>query len=85
MADKQYYVKVNFEWGTDVDGVLASKNTGGVAWVSMPYDNSVGLQAYAIIPAINDMLVKAGELGLMTTSLDLPEVAALKEKGAKLK
>ena len=85
MADKQYYVKVNFEWGTDVDGVLTPKNTGGVEWVSMPYDNSVGLQNYAIIPAINDMLAKAGELGLMTTSLDLPEVAALKEKAAKPK
>ena len=65
MADKQYYVKVSFEWGTDTDGALTPKNTGGVEWVSMQYDPSVILQTEAIIPAINGMLTKAGELGLM--------------------
>ena len=70
MAEKQYYVKVSFEYGTDVDGVFTVKNSGVASWVSMPYDNVVGLQNYAIIPALNMMNTKAGELGLMTSSID---------------
>ena len=70
MAEKQYYVKVSFEYGTDVDGVFTVKNSGEASWVSMPYDNVVGLQNYAIIPALNMMNTKAGELGLMTSSID---------------
>ncbi len=73
MADKQYYVKVSFEWGTDADGVKTPKNTGGAEWVSMPYDPSVILQTQAIIPAVNDMLTKAGELGLMATEAEVPK------------
>lgn len=70
--EKQYYIKVRFEFGTDVDGVLTPKNSGGVEWVSMPYDNVVGLQNFAIIPALNQMAVKAGELGMLATDLDFP-------------
>ena len=71
MAEKQWYVKVNFDFGVDNgDGTFTSKNSGGAEWVSMPYDNVVGLQNYAIIPAINMMNTKAGELGLMTSSID---------------
>ena len=71
MADKQYYVKINFEYGVDNgDGTYIMKNDGEVKWVSMPYDNAVGLQNYAIIPALNMMNTKAGELGLMTSSID---------------
>ena len=71
MADKQYYVKINFEYGVDNgDGTFTPKNSGGAEWVSMVYDNAVGLQNYAIIPAINMMNTKAGELGLMVSSID---------------
>ena len=68
--DKQYYVKVTFEWGVDnEDGTYTPKNTGDVVWVSMSKDDSVGLQNYAVIPAINDMNTKAGELGMMASGL----------------
>ena len=68
--DKQYYVKVSFEWGVDnEDGTYAPKNTGDIFWGSMAYENSVGLQNYAIIPALNDGMTKAGELGLMASGM----------------
>ena len=72
MADKQYYVKIDFEYGVDNgDGTFDVKNDGRAAWYSMPYDNAVGLENYAIIPALNMMNTKAGELGLMTSGFDL--------------
>ena len=72
MSDKQYYVSVKFEYGVDEgDGTFTMKNDGGARWVSMPYDNAVGLQNYAIIPALNLMATKAGELGMMVSSIDL--------------
>ena len=75
MSDKQYYVQVKFEYGVDnEDGTFTMKNDGEVRWVSMPYDNVVGLQNYAIIPALNMMNTKAGELGLMVTSLDIDKL-----------
>ena len=75
MADKQYYVKMNFEYGVDNgDGTYTMKNDGEVKWVSMPYDNAVGLQNYAVIPALNMMNTKAGELGLMVSSLDFTKL-----------
>ena len=70
MSDKQHYVKVTFEFGNDVDGEYIPKNSGECVWVSMPYDNAVGLQNYAVIPALNMMNTKAGELGLMTSGID---------------
>ena len=71
MAEKQYYVKVSFEYGVDNgDGTLEMKNDGEVKWVSMHYDNAAGLQNYAIIPALNMMNTKAGELGLMASGID---------------
>ena len=72
---KQYYVRVKFEFGVDNgDGTFAMKNDGEVKWVSMPYDNAVGLQNYAVIPALNMMSTKAGELGMMVSSLDLDKL-----------
>ena len=71
MSDKQYYVQIKFEYGVDNgDGTYTMKNDGMARWVSMPYDNGVGLQNYAVIPALNMMNTKAGELGLMTSSVD---------------
>ena len=69
--EKQYYVSVKFEYGVDNgDGTFTMKNDGGARWVSMPYDNAVGLQNYAVIPALNLMATKSGELGLMVSSMD---------------
>ena len=71
MADKQYYVKVNFEYGVDnEDGTFTMKNDGNARWVSMTYDAAVGLQNYAIVPALNLINTKAGEAGLMVSGLD---------------
>lgn len=75
MSEKQYYVKLTFEWGTDTDGELAPKTTGEVLWASMSYADSVGLQTYAIIPSLNDAGTKAGELGLMKSgSIPVPDI-----------
>ena len=63
MADKEYYVKVDFEWGVDEGGEFTAKNRGNAVWVSMPYDHSVMLQNYAVIPCLTEMFTKAGELG----------------------
>ena len=71
MADKQYYVKVTFEFGVDGgDGTFTPKNDGSARWVSMDHDSAVGLENYAIIPALNLMNTKAGELGLMVSGID---------------
>jgi len=75
MADKQYYVKITFEFGTDVDGVLTPKNNGEVRWNSMPYDAAVVLQNQAIIPTLTDGIVKAGALGYEATEVKAPAKA----------
>jgi len=77
MDGKQYYVKVNFEFEFGVDngdGTFVIKNDGVLKsdWVSMQYDNAVGLQNYAVIPAMNMLATKAGELGLLVTDIDFP-------------
>ena len=72
MPDKQHYVKVNFEYGTDVDGTFTPKNTGETVYVSMPYESAVALQNHAIIPGFVLMLEKAGELGLEASGGTLP-------------
>ena len=79
MAEKQYYVKVDcqFEFGVDNgDGTFEVKNDGSLKsnWVSMGYDNAVGLQNYSIIPALNMLSTRAGELGLMTSTVDFAGV-----------
>jgi hypothetical protein len=75
MGDKQYYVKINFEYGVDNgDGTFEVKNDGQVAWYSMPYDNAVGLENYAIVPALNMMSTKAAELGLMVSGIDFTKL-----------
>ena len=60
----QYYVKVNFEWGTDDNGTLTAKNSGETVWVSMPIADSVALQNIAVVPAFCEMFTKAAALGL---------------------
>jgi hypothetical protein len=74
MADTQKYVKVTFDFGTDVDGVLTSKNPGEVSWLSMPRDEAVIFENYAIIPALVMMMERAGELGMETSGLNLPGI-----------
>ena len=64
MADKQHYVKVTFEFGTDEDGVFTPKNSGECVWVSMPYEAAVILQNSSVLPAITDMISSAGKLGM---------------------
>ena len=86
MADKQYYVKIEFEYGVyGEDGTYTMKNDGMARWVSMPYENAVGLENYAIIPALNLMNTKAGELGLLSTDIELPEGSDLKVVGKPVK
>jgi len=71
MAEKQYYVRLDYEYGVDNgDGTYTMKNDGHGRWVSMPKDDAVGLQNYAIIPALNMINTKAGELGLMVSGID---------------
>lgn len=90
MAEKQYYVKVNFEYEFGVDngdGTFTPKNNGVVKsdWVSMGYDNAVGLQNYAIIPALTTLAERAGELGLLATDIDFPGKDDLQGKGKPVK
>ena len=41
MAEKQYYVKIDFEYGVDNgDGTFDVKNDGRAAWYSMGYANA---------------------------------------------
>ena len=83
MADKQRYVKVTFEFGTDQDGELTPVNTGDIVWLSMHEENAVGLQNYALIPALQDMLAKTGELGMMATGMiPFPEGMSIPADGA---
>jgi hypothetical protein len=65
MAEKQYYVKVTFDWGVDNgDGSFESKNFGSVLWNGMEKPESVALENNAVIPALNQMNTEAGKLGL---------------------
>jgi hypothetical protein len=74
MAEKQQYVKINFEYGADDgNGNLTPKNTGESLWVSMPYEAAVGLQNHAIIPALVLMMERAGELGMDASGATLPK------------
>lgn len=75
MSEKQHYVKVTFEFGTDVDGEYTPKNSGECVWVSMPYDPAVLLQNHAILPGVTSMIEKAGELGMETTTNVPPGLA----------
>jgi hypothetical protein len=62
--DKQYYVKLDFEFGVDNNGEFETKNKGGAVWVSMPIDDAVMLENMAIIPAMTLAMEEAGKLGL---------------------
>jgi len=72
-GEKQHYVKVMFEFGTDDNnGHFVPKNTGNVTYVSMPLEDAVLLQERAVIPGFNLMLEKAGELGMESVGLVEP-------------
>jgi hypothetical protein len=73
MAEKQYYVKVDFEYGVDNgDGTFEVKNDGRARWVSMVKADAVYLQNYAVIPALTEMQTKAGECGMLAEGITLP-------------
>jgi hypothetical protein len=74
MAEKQYYVRVTFEFGTDTDGTLTPKNTGEVLWNSMQQADVAGLQNYAVIPSLNMMSTRAGELGMAVAGIEMPDL-----------
>ena len=74
MAEKQFYVKVNFEFGVDEGGEFIPKNKGDAVWVSMPQVDVVALQNYAVIPALNMMFTKAGELGMAIAGIEMPDL-----------
>ena len=71
---KQHYVRITFDFGNDEDGVLTSKNPGEVTWLSMPHDEAVVFENYAIIPALTMMMTRAGELGMETSGMALPGI-----------
>jgi hypothetical protein len=75
MPDKQFYVKVNFEFGVDEGGEFTPKNRGEAVWVSMPQVDVVALQNYAVIPALNMMSTKAGELGMAVAGIEMPDLS----------
>jgi len=76
MADKQYYVKITFEYGVDNgDGTYSMKNEGQASWVSMQIDTAIVLQTYAVIPALNSINTKAGELGLIGQGMDIGKIS----------
>jgi hypothetical protein len=65
MAEKQYYIKVDFEFGVDDgNGNFELKNTGGVKYISMPIADAVMVESHAVIPGFQLMLERVGELGL---------------------
>ena len=43
-------------------------------WVSMPQVDVVALQNYAVIPALNMMFTKAGELGMAVAGIEMPDL-----------
>jgi hypothetical protein len=83
MADKQFYVKVNFEFGVDDNGTYTPKNTGEAIWASMHHPDVVTLQNYAIIPAMNMMSTKAGELGMAVAGVEMPDLEKVPPGQAK--
>jgi len=70
--NKQHYVKVNFEYGNDVDGDLTPKNKGGVEYYSLPYEQAVSIQAHAIVPGFILMLERLTELGVDVSGASIP-------------
>lgn len=70
MAEKQYYVKVNFEFGVDNgDGTFEPKNDGCIRYVSMDYPSAVNYQNACVIPGFNLMIEEAGKLGKQAAGL----------------
>ena len=68
--EKQYYIKLHFEFGVDNgDGTFTVKNSDDKSWVSMTHAAAVGLEAYALVPAVNLINTEAINLGLMAAGL----------------
>ena len=66
MSEKQYYVKLNYEWGVDnEDGTFTPKNKGEVAWISMSYDDAALFDYHVVVPNLNNINTGAAEAGLM--------------------
>ena len=66
MADKQYYIKVTYEFGVDnEDGTFTKKNDGEMTWLSMDYNNVTLFNYYAIAPNLNNIIIAGAESGLM--------------------
>ena len=67
---KQYYVKVDFEYGVDNgDGTFEVKNDGHIGYVSMDYPSAVMLQNMAVIPGFEMMMKEAGKLGALKAGI----------------
>jgi hypothetical protein len=71
--DKQFYIKLNYEWGVDNgDGTFEIKNKSDNAWISMPYEDSVLFHYHAISPALTLINEKAAEAGLAKAGIPIP-------------
>ena len=82
MSDKQYYVKVSFEYGVDnEDGTFDPKTTSETVWPSMSAESAVALQNYAVIPAANSINTMSGELGMGGTGIRLEDLGVNVDKG----
>ena len=67
---KQYYVKVDFEYGVDNgDGTYTVKNDGAIRHVSMDYPSAVMLQNACVIPGFELMMREAGKLGALKSGI----------------
>ena len=73
MSDKQYYVKLDQEFGVDNgDGTFEVKQDGHTTWYSMSYEDAVAFQNYAVIPQLNVINTKAGEAGMIKSGQLIP-------------
>lgn len=71
---KQYYVKLNYEYGIDDgNGNYQVINDGHDAWYSMDYANAVAFENYAVIPQLNMIKTKAGEAGMIKSGQLVPD------------
>ena len=64
MAEREYYVKVDYEYGAENDdGTVEVKQKGSFYTFQLPYDHAVMLQSKAINPGWQMMLNGAMSLG----------------------
>ena len=77
MADKQYVVRLTFEFSEESgDGAVEVKNDGHAAWYSMSYEDAVAFQNYAVIPQLNMINTRAGEAGMIKSGQLVPDKKA---------